>query len=294
MLTIGCHLTSSKGFERMGLDAISIGANTFQFFTRNPRGGQAKDIDLEDVARYQKLAKEHHFGKIVAHSPYTLNPCGKDPKVRDFAYMVMADDLSRMEVVPGNYYNFHPGSHVGQGIEVGIEKIAELLNDIMTEQQSTIVLLETMAGKGTEVGSKFEEIREIMDRVWLKEKIGVLMDTCHVNDAGYDMVQNMEGVLAEFDQVIGLSWLKAVHINDSKNPFGAHKDRHEKIGEGTIGFEAIANFINHPAIRDLPCILETPHDELSGYQEEIDRLKATYHPDFFDTSHQKQLRPISI
>ena len=278
MLTIGCHLSSSKGFEQMGLDAVSIGANTFQFFTRNPRGGQAKEIDTEDVARYLKISQENHFGKIVAHSPYTLNPCGKDPKVRDFAYMVMADDLHRMEVVPENYYNFHPGSHVGQGMEVGIEKIAQLLNDILTEEQSTIVLLETMAGKGTEVGGKFEEIRAIMDRIHLQNKIGVLMDTCHVNDAGYDIVHNMEGVLEEFDRIIGLSWLKAVHINDSKNPFGAHKDRHEKIGEGTIGLEAIADFINHPAIRSVPCILETPHDQLSGYEKEIAQLKAVYLP----------------
>lgn len=262
----------------MGLDAVSIGANTFQFFTRNPRGGQAKEIDTEDVARYLEISRENHFGKIVAHSPYTLNPCGKDPKVRDFAYMVMADDLNRMEVVPGNYYNFHPGSHVGQGMEVGIEKIAQLLNDILTEEQSTIVLLETMAGKGTEVGGKFEEIRAIIDRIHLQDKMGVLMDTCHVNDAGYDIVHNMEGVLEEFDRIIGLSWLKAVHINDSKNPFGAHKDRHEKIGEGTIGLEAIAGFINHPAIRSLPCILETPHDQLSGYEREIAQLKAVYLP----------------
>jgi deoxyribonuclease-4 len=278
MLTIGCHLSSSKGFEQMGLDAVSIGASTFQFFTRNPRGGQAKEIDTEDVARYLQISRENHFGKIVAHSPYTLNPCAKDPKIRDFAYMVMADDLHRMEVVPGNYYNFHPGSHVGQGTEIGIEKIAQLLNDILTEEQSTIVLLETMAGKGTEVGGKFEEIRAIMDRIHLQNKIGVLMDTCHVNDAGYDIVHNMEGVLEEFDHIIGLSWLKAVHINDSKNPFGAHKDRHEKIGEGTIGLEAIANFINHTAIRSLPCILETPHDQLSGYEREIAQLKAVYLP----------------
>ncbi len=278
MLTIGCHLSSSKGFEQMGLDSVSIGANTFQFFTRNPRGGQAKEIDTEDVARYLKISQENDFGKIVAHAPYTLNPCGKDPKVRDFAYMVMADDLNRMEVVPGNYYNFHPGSHVGQGMEVGIEKIAQLLNDILTEEQSTMVLLETMAGKGTEVGGKFEEIRAIMDRIHLQGKIGVLMDTCHVNDAGYDIVHNMEGVLEEFDRIIGLSWLKAVHINDSKNPFGAHKDRHEKIGEGTIGLEAIAHFINHPTIRSLPCILETPHDQLSGYEKEIAQLKSMYLP----------------
>ena len=272
MLTIGCHLSSSKGFEQMGLDAVSIGANTFQFFTRNPRGGQAKEIDTEDVARYLKISQENHFGKIVAHSPYTLNPCGKDPKVRDFAYMVMADDLHRMEVVPENYYNFHPGSHVGQGMEVGIEKIAQLLNDILTEEQSTIVLLETMAGKGTEVGGKFEEIRAIMDRIHLQNKIGVLMDTCHVNDAGYDIVHNMEGVLEEFDRIIGLSWLKAVHINDSKNPFGAHKDRHEKIGEGSLGLQTFVNLINDPRVKELPFYLETPND-LEGYGREIQLLR---------------------
>ena len=276
MQYIGCHLSSSKGFECMGLDALSIGANTFQFFTRNPRGGQAKPMDLNDVARYIKLAEDNSFGKIVAHAPYTLNPCSEDKKIRNFAYMVMEDDLKRMEHVPGNYYNFHPGSHVGQGVEAGIDKIVEILNDILTPDQNTIVLLETMAGKGTEVGSKFEELQAILGRVTLKDKIGVCMDTCHVNDAGYDMVNNMEGVLEEFDKVIGLDRLKAVHINDSLNPFGARKDRHARLGEGYIGFEPIAKFINHPAIRNLPCLLETPNDSLEGYADEISRLREYY------------------
>lgn len=273
MQYIGCHLSSSKGFESMGLDALSIGANTFQFFTRNPRGGQAKALDFEDLARYIKLAEDNSFGKIVAHAPYTLNPCSVDEKIRNFAYMVMEDDLKRLEHLPGNYYNFHPGSHVGQGVDVGIEKITELLNDILTPDQSTIVLLETMAGKGSEVGSKFEELKAILDLVDLEDKIGVCMDTCHLNDAGYDMVNNMDGVLEEFDKLIGLGRLKAVHINDSLNPFGARKDRHARLGEGYIGFETIAKFINHPAIKSLPCILETPNVSLEGYYEEISRLR---------------------
>lgn len=276
MFYAGCHLSSSGGFLQMGKDALSIDANTFQFFTRNPRGGQAKALDPDDIKAYIKLAEENRFGPIVAHSPYTLNPAAKDEKVLNFAYMVMEDDLMRMEQVPGNYYNFHPGSHVGQGVEAGIEKIAALLNHIMKKDQSTIILLETMSGKGTEIGSRFEELSAIIDKVRIKDKIGVLMDTCHVNDGGYDIVKDLNGVLKEFDKVIGLSRLKAVHINDSLNPFGAHKDRHAKLGEGHIGLEAITEFINHKAIRNLPCILETPQDSLEGYKKEIAILRKAY------------------
>lgn len=257
----------------MAKEAISIKANTLQFFTRNPRGGKAKAIDETDVAQYLKLAEANNFGKIVAHAPYTLNPCSKDAKTREFAHMAMTDDLARMEYVPGNYYNFHPGSHVGQGTLAGIEMIAEMLNDIMKPEQSTVVLLETMAGKGSEVGGRFEELKAIIDRVKLKDKIGVCLDTCHVHDAGYDIVNNLEGVLGEFDRVIGIEYLKALHINDSKNPCAAHKDRHAKIGEGFIGTEAIVKVISHPRLKGLPCILETPQENLSGYGEEIKMLR---------------------
>jgi len=276
MLYIGCHLTSSKGYENMAKDAISVGANTFQFFTRNPRGGKARELDLDDISRFLSIWKLNDFGKIIAHSPYTLNPCSADPKIRDFAYMVMADDLARTEYTPGNYYNFHPGNHVGQGVETGIAKIAEIMNDIIKPDQSTIMLLETMAGKGTEIGGRFEELRAIIDRVELSEKIGVCMDTCHVSDAGYDIISDLDGVFSEFDRIIGLDRLKAFHINDSNNAPGARKDRHARIGEGKIGFEAIVRFINHPVVRGLPCILETPNDELSGYAQEISSLKAAY------------------
>lgn len=275
MLYIGCHLGSSKGYENMGREALSIGANTFQFFTRNPRGGAAKAIDQEDIRKFLNLAKENNFGKLVAHAPYTLNPCSADPKVRDFAHMILVDDMVRMEYLPGNYYNIHPGSHVGQGIEAGIDMIAEMLNRILKPEQTTMVLLETMAGKGSEVGSKFEELKAIIDRVELSEKLGVCMDTCHMNDAEYDVVNNFSGVLEEFDKVVGLDWLKAVHINDSVNPFGAHKDRHAKIGEGYIGTEAIARVINHPDLKGMPFILETPN-ELDGYAREIKMLKDAY------------------
>lgn len=275
MLYIGCHLGSSKGYENMGREALSIGANTFQFFTRNPRGGAAKAIDEKDVRNYLKLAEENNFGKIVAHAPYTLNPCSADPKVRDFAHMILVDDMMRMEYVPGNYYNFHPGSHVGQGIEKGIEMIADLLNRILKPEQTTMVLLETMAGKGSEVGSRFEELQAIIERVELSEKLGVCMDTCHMNDAGYDVVNNFDGVLEEFDKIVGLGRLKAMHVNDSVNPFGAHKDRHAKIGEGQIGTEAIARVLNHSALRGIPFILETPN-ELDGYAKEIKMLKDAY------------------
>ncbi|MCI9597478.1 MAG: deoxyribonuclease IV [Firmicutes bacterium] len=272
MLKIGCHLSAAKGYEHMGKDALKINATTFAFFTRNPRGGKAKAIDEEDVKKLLELLRENQFGKLVAHAPYTLNPCSKDEKTRDFAYMAMSEDMQRMEYTPGHYYNFHPGSHVGQGVEKGIEMIADLLNRVLTPQQSTIVLLETMAGKGSEVGGKFEELAEIIDRVELKDKIGVCMDTCHVSDGGYDIIHDLDGVLDEFDRVIGLEKLHAMHINDSMNPMGAHKDRHAKIGEGHLGVETIKNVITHPKLKDLPFILETPN-ELDGYAAEIALLR---------------------
>lgn len=275
MFKIGCHLSASKGFTHMGKEAISIGANTFQFFTRNPRGGKAKDIDENDVKTFLELAKENNFAKILAHAPYTLNACSADAGIREFAFNTMKDDLMRMEYVPGNLYNFHPGSHVGQGVEKGIELIAEMLNKILTPDITTTVLLETMAGKGSEVGSKFEELRAIIDRVELNDKLGVCLDTCHVNDAGYDVVSNLDGVLEEFDKVIGINRLCAIHINDSKNSFASHKDRHEKIGEGSIGTEAFERIINHPQLKDLPFLLETPN-ELDGYAKEIEILKGLY------------------
>lgn len=273
-LFIGCHLSSVKGFEHMGREALSIGANTFQFFTRNPRGGRAKDIDRGDVERFLTLARENGFGKLVAHAPYTLNPCSATEKVRAFAYTAMEDDLKRMEFIPGNYYNFHPGSHVGQGTEKGIELITELLNRVMRPEQTTTVLLETMAGKGSEIGGRFEELRAIIDGVELDEKLGVCLDTCHVSDAGYDIAGDLDGVLEEFDKVIGLSRLRALHINDSLNPLGAHKDRHARIGEGTLGLEAIVRVISHPQLAGLPCILETPND-LDGYSREIKLLRES-------------------
>ncbi len=273
-LFIGCHLSSVKGFEHMGREALSIGANTLQFFTRNPRGGRAKDIDPEDAERFLALARENGFGKLVAHAPYTLNPCSATEKVRAFAYTAMEDDLKRMEFIPGNYYNFHPGSHVGQGTEKGIELITELLNRVMRPEQTTTVLLETMAGKGSEIGGRFEELRAIIDGVELDEKLGVCLDTCHVSDAGYDIAGDLDGVLEEFDKVIGLSRLRALHINDSLNPLGAHKDRHARIGEGTLGLEAIVRVISHPQLAGLPCILETPND-LDGYGREIKLLRES-------------------
>lgn len=275
MLKIGCHLSSSKGFEHMGKEALSINADTFQFFTRNPRGGAAKDIDPADAERLNALMHENNFAKILAHAPYTLNPCAEKEYVREFAYNTMLDDLKRMEFVPGNMYNFHPGSHVGQGTEKGIELISDLLNSILWKEQTTTVLLETMAGKGSEVGGKFEELREIIDRVELKDKMGVCLDTCHVYDGGYDIVNDLDGVLTQFDKLIGLDRLKAIHINDSKNPFASHKDRHEKIGEGSIGVDAFERIINHPALRNLPFYLETPN-ELDGYAKEIQLLKSLY------------------
>jgi len=275
MLKIGCHLSSSGGYMRMARQILSMGGNTFQFFTRNPRGGSAKPVDEADAAAFRQFAAENGIEVILAHAPYTLNGCSADPAIRDFAARTMADDLQRMEYVPGNLYNFHPGSHVGQGTENGIRMIAEMLNGILTEEMHTTVLLETMAGKGSEVGGTFEELREILDRVTLGDKMGVCLDTCHVNDAGYDIVNDLDGVLTDFDRVIGLKRLKAIHINDSKNPLGARKDRHEKIGEGTLGTETILRVMRHEALRELPFYLETPN-ELDGYEREIRMLKEMY------------------
>jgi len=275
MLNIGCHLSTSKGYEAMGKDAINIGANTFQFFTRNPRGSKAKEIDVKDVRALLKLISENKFAKILGHAPYTLNACSADERTREFALEVMEDDLRRMEYTPNNFYNFHPGSHVKQGVEVGIKFIIDALNTIMSEEQTTVVLLETMAGKGTEIGSKFEELKQIIDGVKLKDKIGVCLDTCHVYDAGYDIVNDLDGVLKEFDKVIGLNNLYAIHLNDSKNPFASKKDRHETIGEGTIGLEAILRIINHPKLYKLPFFLETPN-ELGGHAKEIKILREGY------------------
>ncbi len=275
MLIIGCHLSSAKGYEAMAKEAEKIEANTFQFFTRNPRGGNAKEIKEEDVRAYGERARKQGITKILAHAPYTLNACSEKESVRDFAFRAMKEDMERMEYTPGNCYNFHPGSHVGQGMETGITLISELLNEILTPSQTTTVLLETMAGKGSEVGRNFEELREILDRVTLSEKMGVCLDTCHVYDGGYDIVGDLDGVLTEFDQVIGLDKLKAIHLNDSMYGFESHKDRHARIGEGKIGLEAITRIINHPALRHLPFYLETPND-LEGYAREISMLREVY------------------
>ena len=268
MFYIGCHLSASDGFLAMGRTALSIGANTFQFFTRNPRGSKAKAIDPADVAAFLALAAENGFGTLVAHAPYTINPCSKDEHTREFARMTLADDLKRMEHLPGNVYNFHPGSHTGQGMETGIAQIAETLNAILTPDIRTTVLLETMSGKGSEVGSRFEELCAVIDRVERPERLGVCLDTCHVFDAGYDIVNDLEGVLAEFDRIIGLKRLCAVHLNDSMNPIGSHKDRHACLGAGHIGLPALLAVVNHPALCGLPAALETPND-LSGYAREI-------------------------
>ena len=268
MLHIGCHLSSSKGYAAMGRQALELGADTFQFFTRNPRGSRARDLDPADAAALAALLREHSFAPIIAHAPYTLNLCGAEEKNRRFARETMADDLRRLEHVPGQYYNFHPGSHVGQGAEAGITYIAEGLNAILTPGQSTTVLLETMAGKGSEVGGRFEELRAILDRVTLSDRMGVCLDTCHVSDAGYDLVGDLDGVLTEFDRVIGLEKLRAVHLNDSKNPPGSRKDRHACLGEGTLGLEALGRIVRHPALKRLPFCLETPND-LPGYAREI-------------------------
>lgn len=275
MFKIGCHLSVSKGFLHMGKEALGIGANTFQFFTRNPRGSKAKAINEKDLERYNVFAHENRFATILAHAPYTLNACSGDPRVREFAQEVMADDLMRMEYTPNNFYNFHPGSHVGQGVDAGISQIASLLNTLLKPGQTTVVLLETMSGKGSEVGGTFEELRQILDRVEHHELMGVCLDTCHVYDAGYDIVRDLDGVLENFDQVIGLDRLRAIHLNDSKNPFASHKDRHEKIGQGSLGLDTFARVINHPKLRNLSFYLETPN-EITGYAEEIRLLKSLY------------------
>lgn len=271
MIYTGCHLSSAKGFKAMGKNALKLGADTFAFFTRNPRGGNAKAIDPADAARFRELAAKHHFGKIVAHAPYTLNPCGAKEEVRDFAFRPSGGSCP-MEYIPGNYYNFHPGSHVGQGAEKGIELIADLLNQSLKTEQTTTVLLETMAGKGTEVGRSFEELRAILDRVELKEKMGVCLDTCHVWDGGYDIVNHFNEALEEFDAVIGLNYLKAIHSNDSLNPLGAHKDRHARLGEGHIGLEAFRRIASHPKLQGLPFIMETPNDD-EGWTKEIAMMR---------------------
>ena len=276
MLTIGCHMSVAKGFEKMGLTAVKIGANTLQFFTRNPRGSKAKELDQKDIAAFRLLMNEHHFGKILAHAPYTLNPASSNGHTREFALETLRDDLIRMESLPGNYYNFHPGSHVGGGVQTGIDLISDALNQILFPNQSTIVLLETMAGKGSEIGGSFQELRRIIDGVELQEKLGICLDTCQVSDGGYDIAGRLDQVLEEFDHVIGLSRLKAVHLNDSLNPLGSHKDRHANIGKGTLGLEAFERMINHPVLRDLPFYLETPNDD-DGHGEEIALLKSLYH-----------------
>ena len=275
MFTIGCHLSSSKGYLNMAETAVSINANTFQFFTRNPRGGAAKPIDENDIKEFLEYSKEHGIEKILAHAPYTLNACAADPSIHDFARNTMEDDIRRMEYTPNQLYNFHPGSHVKQGADVGIQLICEHLNEVLYPEMTTIVLLETMSGKGSEVGRSFEEIRQIIDRTELSDKLGVCLDTCHVYDAGYDIVNNLDDVLDEFDRIIGIDRLKAIHINDSKNPFESHKDRHEVIGGGFIGIEAFERIINHKSLRDLPFFLETPN-ELDGYQKEIEVLRGLY------------------
>lgn len=273
MIYVGCHLSVASGFRKMGEDAIALGADTLQFFTRNPRGGgTAKKINKEDMQAFCNLMRENNFGKIIAHAPYTLNPCSKDENTRKFARKIFKDDLQRMEYVPNNYYNFHPGSHTGQGVNVGIEQIATLLNECLFENQTTTVLLETMAGKGTEIGSKFEELKAIIDRVELNSKVGVCLDTCHIFDGGYDIVNDLDSVLKQFDSIIGLDRLKAIHLNDSKNPLGSHKDRHELIGDGNIGLCALLKVANHPLLQGLPFCLETPNDA-NGYKREIQLIR---------------------
>ena len=274
-LYIGNHTTSSKGYTRMARQMIANGGNTFAFFTRNPRGGRAKEIDPEDVRKFLELTEEYKFGKIVAHAPYTLNACAAKENIREFARETMADDLKRMEWTPGNYYNFHPGSHVGQGAEAGVRMIAEMLNEVLTEEQTTTVLLETMSGKGTEIGRNFEELRQILDLVEKKDKMGICLDTCHVWDGGYDIVNDFDGVLEEFDRIIGLEKLKAIHLNDSLNDLGSHKDRHARIGEGRIGLEALVRVISYPRLEGIPFILETPNDD-EGWAAEIRTLREAY------------------
>ncbi len=272
-MIIGAHLSASKGYTHMLEEAMSIGANTFQFFTRNPRGGKAKDIDTQDIDTFLKLYKENNFGTILAHAPYTLNCCSAKPETIRFAVETFADDLKRMEYTPNMLYNFHPGSHVGQGEDKGIELICDALNTVLFPEMTTTVLLETMAGKGSEMGKAFEELKAIIDGTELNDKLGVCLDTCHVSDGGYDIVNNLDGVLEQFDKIIGIDRLKALHLNDSKNPLGAHKDRHEKIGEGFIGIKAFENIVNNKYLKDLPMFLETPND-LDGYAKEIALLKS--------------------
>lgn len=273
MLRIGCHLSSSKGYQAMAKDAISIGANTFQFFTRNPRGGNAKAIDEKDVEKFLVTTMENDIVPILAHAPYTLNACSADPKLRDFAKRTMIDDLSRMEYTPGNMYNFHPGCHLKQGTDIGVAFIAQMLNEILTPEQTTTVLLETMAGKGSEIGRTFQELKEILELVELSDHMGICLDTCHIWDGGYDIANHLEEILDEFDQTIGLDRLKAIHLNDSQNPLGAHKDRHAKLGEGYIGIKAFKQIVTHPVLSKLPFYLETPND-LDGYAKEIRMMRA--------------------
>ena len=275
MLRIGCHISAAGGYEAMGRQADSLGGNTFAFFTRNPRGGAAKAIDPADVEAFLAFCKQRNIDKLVAHAPYTLNPCAEKPNVREFALTTFADDLKRMEYTPGQYYNFHPGSHVGQGVEVGVEKIADVLNQVLFQEMTTTVLLETMAGKGSEIGGNFLQLRDIIDRVELSNKTGVCLDTCHIWDAGYDIVNDLDGVLEEFDRVVGLDRLKAIHLNNSKNDLGMPKDRHAKLLEGKLPIEAVQRVLTHPALEGLPFILETPNDE-EGYAAEIALCKQLY------------------
>lgn len=272
--TIGCHLSCSKGYENMAREAASIGANTFQFFTRNPRGGKAKDIDPADIAAYNRLAEEVGIRTILAHAPYTLNPASAKPETREFAIQTLADDLARMESTPNQMYNMHPGAHVGQGADKGIELIADALNQVISPEQTTTLLLETMAGKGSEVGGTFEELARLIERIELDDHVGVCLDTCHVWDGGYDIVGSLDDVLEDFDRAVGLDRLKAIHLNDSKNPIASHKDRHEVIGGGNIGLDALVAVTEHPALRDLPFFLETPHDKIAGYGEEISLIRS--------------------
>ena len=275
MFKIGCHLSSSGGYLSMGKEAKRIGANAFQFFTRNPRGGAAKPLDLDDIKAFEKFRKENEIISVLAHAPYTMNACAKDEGLREFAKNTMLDDIMRLDNIDGAMYNFHPGSHVSQGADVGIDYISSMLNEVITKDQKTTILLETMSGKGSEVGRSFEEIKAIIDKVELNEKLGVCLDTCHVYDGGYDIVNDLDNVLLEFDRIIGLDRLKAIHLNDTKNPFASHKDRHEKIGEGHLGLEAITRIINHEKLKDLPFFLETPND-IDGYEKEIALLKTLY------------------
>ena len=277
MFYVGCHLSSSAGFLKMGETALKLNANTFQFFLRNPRGGAAKDIDADDVKAYIELSKKNNFSKILAHAPYTLNPCSKDEKTREFARLVFADDLKRMENIPGNLYNFHPGSHVGQGVSVAINQIVEVLDEVMVEAKNTTVLLETMSGKGSEVGSTFEELAEIISKTKKNSinELGVCLDTCHVYSAGYDIINKLDEVIEHFDKTVGLNRLHAIHLNDSMTEFSSHKDRHEVLGKGSLGLEGIIRFINHPALKGIPINLETPN-ELDGYAKEISILRENY------------------